>query len=92
MNSVVQEWKAGKRNGVCSESKGCTAHLCVLTGNARQSSLLSVLSCKVTALQSALWIGITMTTQGWQQEMQHSPLQQQRALIHLANSQRRRCV
>ena len=77
---------AGKRRGVCAESKGCTAHLCVVTGSARQSSLLSVLSCKAAALQSALWVGSAMTAQGWHQEMQHSPLQQQGALIGLANS------
>ena len=58
----------------------------VLSGNARQSSLLSVLSCKAAALQSALWVGSAMTAQGWHQEMQHSPLQQQGALIGLANS------
>ena len=86
MNSVVQEWKAGKRRGVRSESEGCMAHLCVPAGNARQNSLLSVLSCKVAAPQSALWMGSAMTAQGWQQKMQHSPLQQQGALICLANS------
>jgi len=48
--------------------------------------LLSVLSCKAAALQSALWVGSAMTAQGWQQEMQRSPLQQQGALIGLAHS------
>ena len=78
--------EAGKRRGVCSESKGCTAHLCVLTANARQSSLLPVLSCKAAALQSVLWTGSALTTQGWHQEMQRSPLQQQCASISPANS------
>ena len=37
-------------------------------------------------IQSALRVGSVMAAQGWHQEMQRSPLQQQGALIGLAHS------